>query len=710
MKNEAYVNKLILDSIPVDKKLKSWLISRYRKLCCYNGRAYACDVFKEARIVCKAYRADKDRLKKRDYYERKLPFRTSGWTKSILAQMDSNPQNMLQVLKLYVNDMPPVETVAEAAHRQVVYLQEIDRRSRDVIPVFTLEWIRHFVESKMPFPRKAFDACKHEFPERFIVKMKDGSLHLLEKQTHVLLHRFAAHHSYEEYVKYWYTWHSRLMNFKPISEYDALYDIRHRSVIPEMYKDYLPSQESSFQQLEDYFVVSTWISPEETPEPWREPCPLSSEGLDFLKSYLSHHHGNSDGEGGTWFPMMPFPLPFTYGKCVGQVHLIPKKGTVNRRPISVPNRFVQQGLAPCEHEMDTIIRRIPNDCTHDQGKFNTKIANRVNNPGLYVGSVDLSQATDNFPFHISQCLLDVIIRNKSCTTVQRSWDLFKEISRSSWLCGEEIAMWSVGQPLGTLPSFKAFALGHHILLESSSFGLGYGHSPYCIVGDDILFFNKKLRQWYIQLMDRRLSCPLSLHKSHEDNLVEFGGMTFIKNHTPVYTPDHRSITWESLFDYQRSARVSVSYPDLPKRYRRRIEKLVEHNSLPKGDAERVYNLASYSCMVEAFGPEDPRNRMNALLVPVYAILYAGEDRESPIPELTSGVQNIGGHPITLGDYGYANKDGHLLRYRNLKRPLPEWYETKFRPVSSDKRLQAAALVLKDTSVSLDVIKGLSTVG
>ena len=681
MKRETYVNKLILDSIPVDKSLKRWLTSRYLKLCSCNGRAYACDVLKEARIVCKAYRADKDRLKKRDYYERKLPFRTSGWTKAILCQMDSNPLNMLQVLKLYVHDGEPTETVAQAAHRQRDMLRSISERDERGVATMTMLWIYHFAFSEKPFRRK-------EFLEQ-------------SQRKGTLFYRYGGSHTYEDYVHYWHRWHNRLCGFKAISEYDALVDIRQRSVIPEMYKDYNFDSDWSFQQQEDYFVLCSWIKPEETPEPWRMPCPLSDESLDFVRSYVGRHpnaHGNAVGPDATWFPILPPPLPFTYGGCVGHVHLIPKSGTTVRRAIAVPQRFLQQGLAPCEHELDRILSRMPMDCTHQQGRFNTKIANRVSNSSLYVGSVDLSQATDNFPFAAGDYLITGLIAAKSCQTVQKSWHLFKEVARSYWLCEDDVVSWTKGQPLGTLPSFKAFALSHIVTIESLSFSLGYDHSPYIILGDDLLFFNKKLRRSYIKLMNY-LGVPLSLQKSHEDNLVEFAGMTFVKNHRPVYTPDHTSITWASLFDYQRASRVKVPYRRLPKKFKRKIEQLVRV-TLTKGDAERVYTLAAYAAICESFGPEDPRERMNDLLVPVYANLYAQEDKDLPDPVLTTGIQMVGGHPITLGDYGYANKDGHLLRYRHLKRPLPEWYRDKFRPVSTDKRLQAAADALKDASVSL----------
>jgi hypothetical protein len=685
MKNEIFVNKLILDSIPVNRDLKRWLLARYQKLCSCNGRAYACDVLKEARIVCKAYRADKDRLKKRDYYERKLPFRTSGWTKMLLQQMDSNPLNMLQVLKLYVTDAQPTETVAEAAHRQRLYLEEIERRPKLDVAVLTVGWIDHFAFGERPLTKKRYERES--------------------KERNSLFHRFAAGHTYSEYVHYWHTWHSRLCGYKAISEYDALVDIRQRSVIPEMYKDYRFDDDRSFQLLEDYFVLCSWLKPEETPEPWRNPCPLSKEGLEFIRSYVGSHpaaHGNAVGANSTWFPIMPPPLPFTYGGCVGYVHLIPKSGTVVRRAIAVPQRFIQQGLAPCEHELDRILQRMPMDCTHNQGKFNTKIANRVSNPNLYVGSVDLSQATDNFPFYAADYLISRLFAVRSCHTVRKSWNLFKEVARAPWCCNDRVTRWTKGQPLGTLPSFKAFALGHIVTIESLSFALGYGHSPYVILGDDLLFFNKKLRRGYIGLMNH-LDVPLSLPKSHEDNLVEFAGMTFVKNFKPVYTPDHTSLKWESLFDYQRASRVSVPWNKIPKRYRDRIRRLVRI-SLPEGDAERVYALAAYAARCEAFGPEDPRERMNDLLVPVYAHLYAEEDRDLPDPVLTTGIQMVGGHPITLGDYGYANKGGHLLRYRHLKRPLPEWYRDKFRPVSTDKRLQAAALAIKEASVSLATLK------
>jgi hypothetical protein len=334
-----------------------------------------------------------------------------------------------------------------------------------------------------------------------------------------------------------------------------------------------------------------------------------------------------------------------------------------------------------------MLDNFPCDCTFDQSLFDVKIQNRVNNPGLYVASVDLSKATDNLPLQWGRYIIENVLLTDSAgnsQTVHRSFQLFWEVSGGMWDNAGSVSFWPVGQPLGSLPSFGVLALTHNVLLESLSLSLGLTHSPYCILGDDLLVFNKNLRSHYIQLMEDK-GIPISLHKSYSGELVEFAGKTYIRNQLPFHTSDHSPITWNSLFDYQRATGIPIPWEHLPGYLRKRFA--VEAAKLTSLSSKCLYNaiLTYYVKSIEH--PDILKNidDTGAAFI-VYLMLHNEEEKDIPDPRSTSGIIPVSGHPITFGDYGYANKNGHQIRFRKIL--LPKWYRDKYRPCSTNLILKA----------------------
>jgi hypothetical protein len=353
------------------------------------------------------------------------------------------------------------------------------------------------------------------------------------------------------------------------------------------------------------------------------------------------------------------------------------------------------GLKPFQMQLEEIVKRFPQDCTFDQGRFDVKISNRVSNPNLYVSSVDLSQATDNLPQTWGWAIWHAIKVTHEITKkpfrefVLASANLFEDACSGAWLNGYDKVWWEVGQPLGTLPSFDFLALTHNCLLEALSFSLGLRHSPYCVLGDDVLIFNRKLRNEYIKLL-QSVGIPLSLHKSYTGNLVEFAGKIFIRNQVPAYSSDQNPITYNGLFDYQRSTGVSIPWSNLPRGIKRRISQYVSTCGLAASDGKRVYDLAVINLVKSLSNPNILLQDMDVNSAFWTELL---EDDGLPIPEpfLSSGVVAISGHPVTFGDYGYAEKHGHLQRFRKIK--LPDWYREKVRPYTTEKILSCASTAL-----------------
>lgn len=679
MRNHDSVNSVIVGSIPLDRGLKRHYLSRYRKLCSCNGRQYASDVFKKAKEVCTSYRADPHRLEKVEWYLRELPFQKNGWARKLLRYMDSSPIVTLDFLKLYCGPAEPVITVSQSAHQEHRDLQETSRHPTRT-PDFLTRWLMWILDPHV------------------LTSLGPGSPPGLKMPDWVNPGTYEYWSDLDRLSSYWRKWRGILLGFSLFEEKRARELCEALLPYPEVYKDFESLTSSSATLDYDYWVISSWLNRNGLTSPDLM-CPLSKESLKFVSSYLTHHpdgfnmvlEQNPDGSYIWWEPKSG--LNYLSGQCVGFVHHIPKKGTVKRRPIAVPNRFLQMGLNPfCQAEA-ILVRRLPQDCTFDQSKFDMKITNRINNPSLYVGSVDLSKATDNLPRSWGFAIVDILLRNRMSPSTLSSYQLFKEIAGGPWENERLRTNWPVGQPLGSLPSFNLLAITHNLVLESLAFAKGLTHSPYCILGDDLLVFNKKLQRSYIRLM-QGYGVPLSLHKSYEGNLVQFAGKTFIKGQTPRYTSDHAAITWESLFDYQRATGVRIPWNLLPSRFRKRVGAKCS-TILTESDAERVYLLAQ-SGLVSLFAPLSLlHHQTEEQLAQFYVELYGeefSENKSTPKPMPSSGITMVSGHPVTFGDYGYAEKDGNLLRYRKVE--PPQWYRRKFRPCTTDGLICAAARAIK----------------
>jgi len=684
MKNtQPIVNTVILSSIKLNKKLKSYYMHKYLWLAKHNGLAYAADVFKRIREVVLAYRADSKRLSKLSWYLNQVPVRKNGWLKMLFAYADSQPEEVLNFLKLYVGLNEPLVSVEQSARTEDVYLASREESVNTDVPTFLQAWLRMIT---LPVLTKNQYRQLKRAGDKFPIGFK------YPRKVLALLRRYASWHTYAEYTAYVKDWKYRLSlgrwktgpnRGKAISSL-VMESLRKALPVPEMYVDYDNSKrEVASNSLEQDFwrwnlILQYHGGITLTPDQIMViQMGLSPEFLSMMK----HSKNSLDS-----FPMCPI-TPYD-GSFVGQIHHIPKKGTVKRRPIAAPNRILQMGMAPCADFLDSIIRKFPHDCTFNQGKMDTKITNRVTNENLYVGSVDLSQATDNLPLSWGIAIWERLFRPRSSIAVNASWDLFVKVSKEMWLNDKVLSKWTVGQPLGALPSFRVLALTHNLFLEALSFEMGYGHSPYCILGDDLLVFNKKLRKRYIREMTNR-GIPLSLHKSYEGNLVEFAGKTYVKNHVPFYTSDQAPIGFGNLFDYQRATGIVIPWSHLPSKVRRRFSKECEKNGLSNSfEIPSVYYLAQLGvCGKTAHPIKNDDAKLRA-----YFFHMADEvDTQMPDPNLQSGIVVMSGHPIVYGRVGYAEKHQYLQRYREVS--LPDWYKQKFRPDTTDKIAKCATLAV-----------------
>jgi hypothetical protein len=265
--------------------------------------------------------------------------------------------------------------------------------------------------------------------------------------------------------------------------------------------------------------------------------------------------------------------------------------------------------------------------------------------------------------------------------------LFHAVTKAPWEDQSYLVHWHVGQPLGSVTSFAMLSITHNILLEAMSLSLGLGHSPYVVLGDDVVVFNKKLRKKYIAVFNQR-GIPLSLHKSYEGRLSEFAGKMFVSNCIPFYTTDHSPLTWNSLFDWQSKTGIRIPWKHLPMQLRRKVESCVKEalkNLEGDFNTRKLASLAyrhAQSNLVCGAGSIQFQDSGTIGRPEVFFEYLASSEENPPAATLHTGITLIGnGHPVVLLNTKYAEKDGYFQRYRPVE--LPKWFKEKVRPCATD---------------------------
>jgi hypothetical protein len=695
-------NGVLLSSIPINRKVKRYWVSKFERIAANCGNEEAVRKFKNLRVQVLAYLADSDRHSNLDKYLSSTGFRTNGMLRKLFEQADCQPHFILSFLKLYSAPKPSFHTKEEAAEAEYERLAKV--RSNEAIPQYLSAWL-DFVLSNHP----------------------SWIYGLARRNPRHLFHRAAMCHSYDEWRRYWKKWYSVLRRgwTSDAPEDDKL-------VFPEIYKDYTDDanhQQSSRSYDRDF---SELVAMHFATGPL---CPLSEEELEFVDSFLDEDVRQEllSGAGTICTDMPALEIDGSLlGFAVGEGQHIPKKGSGgDDRDIAVPNRFIQRALAPGAARLYNLVRCLPKDATFDQSRFDTLIQCRVNNSNLYQGSVDLSKATDNLPLLWGREVVDTLwVHFRVCDRItqnpdhcpearlllemwqkdylrfetpeeekeRRSIGLFYTVARAPWADGKLFQRWKVGQPLGSLPSFAMLAITHNLLVESMACSLGLLHSPYFILGDDIVITNKKLRKRYIRELTSR-SIPLSLHKSFEGRLSEFAGKTYVAGCIPFYTSDHSAVTWNSLLDWQRTTGIRIPWESLPKACRSKILSLSRkglEGQTTHPTKSRVIELArsaydlTLTCEVCGRGSHLYPIRDSEDVTKRIAGYFEYRSTDSPVPEAVnhSGITLLGNrYPVTLMDRRFANKNGYFQRFRPVQ--LPDWYKAKVRPCTTDAAISAA---------------------
>jgi hypothetical protein len=245
----------------------------------------------------------------------------------------------------------------------------------------------------------------------------------------------------------------------------------------------------------------------------------------------------------------------SYTDCVGKIGLIQEPG-YKLRAVANPARVYQQALKPLGDDLYNKLRSLPWDCTHDQSFPLITIQGHLR-AGRTAHAVDLSNATDKFPFELQYRMLHVLYHRKDAI------ELFADLSRAEWRTSlsNGFIHWTVGQPLGLYPSFASFALTHGIMLYALN---GFRHdSMFYVLGDDVIILDDSLHSKYLSFLTN-MGIPFAASKTlSSDRVTEFAGKVITPNRV-IPQLKWRVVSDNSFMDIAKNVGPSIRQILLPR--------------------------------------------------------------------------------------------------------------------------------------------------
>jgi len=205
------------------------------------------------------------------------------------------------------------------------------------------------------------------------------------------------------------------------------------------------------------------------------------------------------------------------GTTVRRLSWFPDKES-KTRVVAILDYWSQTALKGFHSYLFQVLRKIPQDCTFDQGSF----VNKSRGWEEYY-SVDLTAATDRFPIQVISLLLKGLLPE----SFVQSWE--RVMIGVPFDFQKNKLNYSVGNPMGAYSSWNSFTLAHHYIIYWCCQELGYSwrDSKYCMLGDDILIGDRLLACKYKEVM-ASLGVEISDIKTHESSkLFEFAKRLFL---------------------------------------------------------------------------------------------------------------------------------------------------------------------------------------
>jgi hypothetical protein len=180
------------------------------------------------------------------------------------------------------------------------------------------------------------------------------------------------------------------------------------------------------------------------------------------------------------------------------------------RIFAIVDLFSQSALKPIHEFLMKWLKSQPTDGTNDHS-FAAKAVREWTLTDQPIWSFDLTTATDRYPVFLQSRVMAAIFGSE----IAELWE--KIINDREFLVpeGTHAIRFNAGQPLGALSSWAAFAVTHHVHVQTSARRAGreYPFMDYRIIGDDISIKNDAaVANEYIGEM-KEIDVPFSTPKS-----------------------------------------------------------------------------------------------------------------------------------------------------------------------------------------------------
>lgn len=235
------------------------------------------------------------------------------------------------------------------------------------------------------------------------------------------------------------------------------------------------------------------------------------------------------------------------------------------RVFASPYMVWQAALEPLKNYLQDQLRSMKQDCTHDQ-ESGARWAQEQLRLGKVVHAVDLRNATDLFPLELQMGML----RHEKLNVPAPLLKLFHTISVGTWKVPAAVQKlgyppelcWTRGQPLGLGPSFAAFSLTHHMLVQGECHKLGIDPDCYRIVGDDIIIADERLAHAYKLRMDS-IGAKVAHEKCTSSSAyAEFAGYRITPD-LAVRPGKFRVLTQHNVMSIAKELRSDLSHEVVP---------------------------------------------------------------------------------------------------------------------------------------------------
>lgn len=179
------------------------------------------------------------------------------------------------------------------------------------------------------------------------------------------------------------------------------------------------------------------------------------------------------------------------------------------REVAILDYWSQTALRGLHQWLFKALKRIPQDCTFNQGEFKNKLD--LTRTGESFHSVDLTTATDRFPIE----LISEVLKFPLGKDYVSSWRYLMVGIPFYYPAGKLDITYAVGNPMGAYSSWNSFALTHHYVVYycCRELGIQWSEASYVLLGDDIVIKDDKLAKKYMEVMTELGLC-FSLQKSH----------------------------------------------------------------------------------------------------------------------------------------------------------------------------------------------------